>query len=890
MPPDPPPEPGGDAAPGWLPRHRLAIPARPAHYCDRPALTRRCDPLRRAAVVLMAPGGFGKTTLLAEACREAAAGGVPVAWMTLAREDDGAALDACVGFAFGAAGLDLLGRLDAGESALGGPYPRTDLVLRAVAAAGRPCVLALDELENATEPGAVALLNHLLRRAPPNLHVAVACRELPPALDLSAVLPGGEAEIVAAADLRFSGEDTARLFDLKLSRAELAAIEAEAGGWPIALAVWRNGTGARTPDAARVARRVVEGWIDGRFWEACPAEARERILDAGLMDWFDAALLEEVLEQPGALDRLRALPLLDGLIEPVGRPSRGAYRLHPLLREHCAARLRSEQPERWGRLERRLAEAFARRGATVEAMRHARIAGDPELAGRILGEAGGVRWWLTEGAERLDAADRLLTDDVAAGPVLAMTRCVALLLRGRMREARETYAAAPPTRGSAGAEADRLLARGALDVSGCQPMGAVERLALAPRVMRLVALPGTRDVVRAAMAFGLGVQAARRADFASAEGHLKRAARAAEGRSAYVAMAVEAQAGEVAMVRGDVREARRRYGAAQRLARGRFLDDPRGGAYADLLLLELGVERQRVPEGADARRIAAEPCRGDSPLAHFAAAIGVAADLALEADGPDAALAVIEDLSERAEAAGLAALDAYLAAHRVAVLAGAGRGGAAELAWAAAGLPDDAGCLDFAAHGWRVAEALGCARVRLLAAQGDAGAAGRLAAALADAASGLELRRTAMRALALGAALGPSAADRAAAAGAYLALYARTDYARPLARAGRRAAAALERAVEEAPSGTLMDAGERLLATVRDRADPAPRLTGREKAVLRLLAEGAQDKRIAARLGITVRGVRYRIGRVFAKLGVRRRADAVRRARALGLLDRPESG
>ena len=87
-----------------------------------------------------------------------------------------------------------------------------------------------------------------------------------------------------------------------------------------------------------------------------------------------------------------------------------------------------------------------------------------------------------------------------------------------------------------------------------------------------------------------------------------------------------------------------------------------------------------------------------------------------------------------------------------------------------------------------------------------------------------------------------------------------------------------------------MDAGERLLATVRDRADPAPRLTGREKAVLRLLAEGAQDKRIAARLGITVRGVRYRIGRVFAKLGVRRRADAVRRARALGLLDRPESG
>ena len=565
------------------------------------------------------------------------------------------------------------------------------------------------------------------------------------------------------------------------------------------------------------------------------------------------------------------------------RPAKGAYRLHPLLREYCAARRRLEQPERCRRLEQRLAEALARRGATVEAMRHARLAGDPALAGRILAGAGGLRWWLTEGAERLDAADRLLTDAVAAGPELAMTRCVALLLRGRMREARRVFAAAPPPRGSAGAEADRLLARGAMDVSGCHPMDAMERLALAPRVARLLARPGTRDVVRAAMAYGLGVQAARRADFATAAEHLRRAERVAAGRSAYVAMAVETQAGEVAMVRGDVREARRRYRAAQRLARARFLDDPRGGAYADLLLLELGVERQRVPEGVNARRIAAEPCRGDSPLSHFAAAVGVAADLALEAGGADAALAMIEDLSERADGAGLAALDAYFAAHRVAVLAGASRGAEAACVWRAAGLPDDAGCLDFAALGWRVAEALACARVRLLAARGDPGAAGRLASELAGAAARLGLRRAAMRGLALGAALCPSAGDRAAAAGEYLALFARTDYARPLARAGRRAVAALERVVDEAPPGRLADAGERLLATARDRAAPTPRLTEREKAVLRLL-DAEKDKRIAARLGLSVRGVRYRIERVFAKLGVRRRADAVRRARALGIL------
>ena len=44
----------------------------------RPAgLARRCAPGRRATIALMAPGGFGKTTVLAAACRDAVANGVP---------------------------------------------------------------------------------------------------------------------------------------------------------------------------------------------------------------------------------------------------------------------------------------------------------------------------------------------------------------------------------------------------------------------------------------------------------------------------------------------------------------------------------------------------------------------------------------------------------------------------------------------------------------------------------------------------------------------------------------------------------------------------------------------------------------------------------------------
>ena len=64
---------------------------------------------------------------------------------------------------------------------------------------------------------------------------------------------------------------------------------------------------------------------------------------------------------------------------------------------------------------------------------------------------------------------------------------------------------------------------------------------------------------------------------------------------------------------------------------------------------------------------------------------------------------------------------------------------------------------------------------------------------------------------------------------------------------------------------------------------PAP-LSGRETEVLRRIGEGQRDRRVAEDLGLTVHGVRHHLRKVFGRLGVRKRGEAVRRARQLGLL------
>jgi DNA-binding NarL/FixJ family response regulator len=67
---------------------------------------------------------------------------------------------------------------------------------------------------------------------------------------------------------------------------------------------------------------------------------------------------------------------------------------------------------------------------------------------------------------------------------------------------------------------------------------------------------------------------------------------------------------------------------------------------------------------------------------------------------------------------------------------------------------------------------------------------------------------------------------------------------------------------------------------------PAPdqSLTAREREVLQLLAEGAPNKIIAARLGISEHTVKFHVNAILNKLGVQSRTEAVVRAARLGLI------
>ena len=871
----------------WLLRHRVTVPERVPELLQRPALTGRAALTDRRVTLLLAPGGFGKTTLLAECCRLAAAAGVRTAWLSLDDEEPGA-LDAYLAFAFQQAGIDVGAGLRGRRRDADIPHPRTTLVLQALDAGHVPCILALDELERVRNPAAVAVLDFLVRAAPPNLHLAIACRELPGGLDIAVPVSEDDGALITATDLRFTHREIAALCPDQPTRARVDAIAAASDGWPVAVRFHCN---AERYDAASVRasamRHLTGEWVGARLWPTLDEGDRRLLLAIGQFDWFDEALLVDALEEPDAMARVTGMQQIDGLLCPTGVGDDRVVSLHPLLREHCARALRREDPVRYAAVHRRIAGALAHRNATVDAMRHATEAGDATLAGKMLLDAGGLRLALREGFDRLGAAARLVPWDVAKRePRLTLAACVADAASGRLAQARRALArvARVSPAGLSGEalelSADRWLARVIVANYGCE--SALTEMDLPPDVRRLADDPAIEPLVRATMEYAYCVGFTMHGAFERGRAHGERVLRDVGG-APFLTASVHLHAGQAAMAQGRVADAVAHYRRGGEIAERSFLQEPLLALAATTFSQELDLERNRLAVAGPARL--PHDAYSGFGLDACIATTDLAVEHARMAGGPGAAIKTLDSAIGDVPEGELPGLRRHLAASRVGLLAEAGNVAAARDTWAAAELPrrgED--CADLLSRSWREAESVSCARVRLLAAEGDGDGARRLAGALMAAFAKRGLRRPVMRLQALCVAVAFVAGQRKTARAdlaEYLDLYVETDYAHCLLREHGAADVLADFVDVEAP-GPGRDAASRLLALANPDGS-APRLTARELDILARL-EHQRDDAIAAALGLSRAGVRYHVKKLFTKLDVHRRRDAARRARELGLL------
>ncbi len=898
----------------WLLRHKVELPDPIEGYLRRPEVDERCALTRHRVTVLHAPAGFGKTALLARRCRALRERGLAVAWLSLDEEDGPESVARLLALAFertGVATFDPAGERG-GASPPRAPEPeaasraeyRIGLLIRALERHGEPCVLALDEVERLRSPEAVRLINALVLRAPPTLHVGMAFRERPPGLAIDMYPIEGRGVTVTAEHLRFSKSDISRFFGGSLSRRKLAAVVRDTAGWPLALRIHHDATEAGLPHAAG-GEDALAGWIESRLWRGLSAEDRDFVLDIALFDRLETNLIDEVTDTRNTGRRVASMGALAGLLSTTGRGS--TMRLHPLIKRHCEQRRFEEAPDRFRAIHGGIAKALARRGRTIEALRHAAEAADAALLGPIAERAGGIRLWFEEGFEAVCALDGTLTEAVVSDhPRLALVRCGVLAASGDIEGAKHLYGAtaqetAGYTRDREGGDdralrTDNLFIQGLLYTLGCIRYDD----ALMEGAAAVEALAGAQDtdpLLRGMFSLGMCLAHNQMTEFNAAVEWAGRA-RASLGRASPYLAHVDLQAGSVAMARGHVRQARECYDRALQLARSSHLRDAGAVMLADVLAAELDFERTAGAPRSNGPRVSPRLLgQCGAWLDVYAAGIGVAAETTLLRAGPEAALALVEGAHDYARSTERPQLARFLSALRVSVLLDGGKVDEAAGAWRFDRLPDGgAECLELTGQSWREMEMVACARLRLFISGGEFDAAREFADALLAVASERALVRTRMRALGLAIVLEHRAgvADRAATHLVdYLRLYAEADYAQPLARDHKVTLALLDDAAfsDEADAAVTASSGalrKALYGDVGAKGHPSNQaLTEGELEVLARL-EHWQDKDIARTLGLSYDGVRYRVRRIFAKLGARSRLDAVHQARERGFL--PDGG
>jgi LuxR family maltose regulon positive regulatory protein len=407
---------------------KLHVPRRRPGFVPRPRLVGRLEEgLARGLVLICAPAGSGKTVLLADWARH---GGRPVAWLSLDVSDNDPArfwrhVVAALGQArpgIGELAGPVLGPLEASS-----PDGLVMALINELAADPREdeLLLVLDDYHLIDSQPVHGSLLFLLEHLPPGLRMVLASRSDPP-LSLARLRAGGQLAELRAAELRFTADEAAALLreaiGADLPGTAVATLTARTEGWAAGLQLAGLSLRGQADTAGFVAafsgsHRYILDYLTGEVLERQNPQVREFLLETSVLERLTGELCDAVTGRAGSQAMLADIERAGLFLVPLDEV-RGWWRYHHLFADLLRARLQAEQPGRVPALHRAAAAWCQEHDLADDAVRHALAAGEAAWAARLverhveelLGRSEGVtlrRWLSALPAQAVRARPRL---------------------------------------------------------------------------------------------------------------------------------------------------------------------------------------------------------------------------------------------------------------------------------------------------------------------------------------------------------------------------------------------------------------------------------------------------------------------------------------------------
>jgi LuxR family transcriptional regulator, maltose regulon positive regulatory protein len=347
----------------------------------------RGDP--RPIVSVVAPPGYGKTTLLSQWAER---NGQAFAWVSVDEGDN----DPKVLLSYVAEALDAVEPIDRRvfdalaspvSSVPGSVVPRLGSAFWSMTS---PVALVLDDVHALHNSECRAALSVLADHVPPGSRLALAGRSDPP-LRIARLRAEGRLLEIGPEDLSFTPEEAASLLrdaEVALGEDEVTELHRRTEGWPAGLylaALYLREGGPLASAAVSFGGddRLVSQYMESEFLARISRRQRVFLTRTAVLERMSGPLCEAVLDVRGSADTLADLARSNMLLVPLDR--RGEwYRYHHLFRDMLLAELHRREPELIPVLRRRAAGWYVRNGRSEEALEYSMAAGDIDAAAGLV--------------------------------------------------------------------------------------------------------------------------------------------------------------------------------------------------------------------------------------------------------------------------------------------------------------------------------------------------------------------------------------------------------------------------------------------------------------------------------------------------------------------------
>lgn len=373
-----------------LPRHRLV-------NRDRLLAQLSDEGLRARLILVSAPAGFGKTTLLST-WRAANAQHCDVAWVALDEYDADparfwrhviAAVENVIGKPAENARAALQGSLPQIQTATAG-------LINALVTHPRPVMLVLDEYQCINAPSVHESVAYLLDHLPAHAHVAILTRADPP-FGLARLRVRGDICEMRGAQLRFTRDETQaflrEVMGIDLSDEALAMVQDRCEGWPAAVhlaALVAKGDSPADLSARLISLLQAEAFLFDYLMEEVirqqtPA-VQHFLMRTCILSHLCAPLCDAMTGASDAALTLTRLQQLDFFLSRLDGQE-GWYRYHPLFAQALQMQLKQQSPALWQELHGIASDWHFAHDDLFAAISHAKAIDDNERITRYIGSA-----------------------------------------------------------------------------------------------------------------------------------------------------------------------------------------------------------------------------------------------------------------------------------------------------------------------------------------------------------------------------------------------------------------------------------------------------------------------------------------------------------------------